>query len=122
MRESDFFNETDVKKETNLNCPFCRQTFCYRVRWRQRLKKEHLPRMISPENHQRFVKARSYLIRLDDTVRCRNSHCAKQFEIASLQTVTFLYSETAASTNPQKGNQLPERMTKKEKDSFKSSV
>ena len=122
MRESKFFNETDVKKEMNLTCPFCRETFSYRVRWRQRLKKKHLPRMVSSEDHQRFVKARSYLIRLDDTVCCRNSHCRKQFEITSFQTVVFLDFETTVSTSPQKENQLPERMTKKGIAPFKSSI
>jgi hypothetical protein len=98
MRESDYFNESDIRKPTRLNCPFCGQTFRYDVRWRQRLKKKSLPGAASSEDRRRFSKARSYLVRIDDTVGCQNGRCRRRFEIASFQTVVFL-SETGDSSD-----------------------
>jgi hypothetical protein len=90
MEERDFFNETDEVKTANLACPHCRQSATYDVRWRRRLKKNNLPSHASQEDRMRFAKARSYLIRLDDVVNCKNQRCRKRFEITSLQTVAFL--------------------------------
>ena len=90
MRESDFFDEKDVRKPTSLTCPFCGRTFQYEVRWRQRLKKKSLPGGASSEDRRRFSKAQSYLVRIDDKVGCQNGRCRRRFEIASFQTVVFL--------------------------------
>ncbi len=111
MRESDFFIESDVKKPTNLNCPFCGQTFRYEIRWRQRIKKKSLPGAVSSEDRRRFAKARSYLVRIDDTVRCRNSRCTRRFEIASFQTVAFL-SETRDSSAGHRGRRPARNIAK----------
>ena len=91
MKETDFFNEKDVEKIATLNCLFCQQSFSYNIHWRQRIKKETLPPNASREDRQRFAKAQSYLIRIDDTVSCKNIRCRKRFEIAGLQTVAFLF-------------------------------
>jgi hypothetical protein len=37
----------------------------------------------------RFAKARSYMIRKDDMMGCKNVRCRKRFEISSLQSVVF---------------------------------
>ena len=103
MRESDFFDEKDVRKPTRLTCPFCGRTFQYEVRWRQRLKKKRLPGGASPEDRRRFGKAQSYLVRIDDKVGCQYGGCRRRFEIASFQTVVFL-SETGSASD---GNRKP---------------
>lgn len=90
MKETDFFNEKDVEKPAALTCLFCGQRASYNIRWRQRLKKEGLPSSASREDLQRFKKAQSYLIRVDDKVSCKNIRCRKRFEISGLQTVAFL--------------------------------
>ncbi len=90
MRESDFFDEKDVRKPTSLTCPFCGRTYQYEVRWRQRLKKKRLPGGASSEDRRRFSKAQSYLVRIDDMVGCQHGGCRRRFEIASFQTVVFL--------------------------------
>ena len=95
MRESDFFDEKDVRKPTRLTCPFCGLTFQYEVRWRQRLKKRRLPGGASAEDRRRFGKAQSYLVRIDDKVVCRDGRCRRRFEIASFQTVVFLSESDA---------------------------
>lgn len=90
MEERDFYTEKDELKPANLNCPFCRQSDSYEVRWRRRTKKASLPSHASQEDRMKFAKARSYLVRIDDTLNCKNQRCHRRFEITSLQTVAFL--------------------------------
>jgi hypothetical protein len=90
MEERDFYTEKDELKPANLNCPFCRQSDSYDVRWRRRTKKASLPSHASQEDRMKFAKARSYLVRIDDTINCKNQRCRRRFEITSLQTVAFL--------------------------------
>jgi len=90
MEERDFYTEKDELKPANLNCPFCRQSDSYEVRWRRRTKKASLPSHASQEDRMKFAKARSYLVRIDDTINCKNQRCRRRFEITSLQTVAFL--------------------------------
>ena len=90
MEERDFYTEKDELKPANLNCPFCRQSESYEVRWRRRTKKASLPSHASQEDRMKFAKARSYLVRIDDTINCKNRRCRRRFEITSLQTVAFL--------------------------------
>lgn len=90
MEERDFYTEKDELKPANLNCPFCRQSDSYEVRWRRRTKKASLPSHASQEDRMKFAKARSYLVRIDDTLNCKNQRCRRRFEITSLQTVAFL--------------------------------
>jgi hypothetical protein len=90
MEERDFYTEKDEMKPANLNCPFCRQSDSYEVRWRRRTKKASLPSHASQEDRMKFSKARSYLVRIDDTINCKNQRCRRRFEITSLQTVAFL--------------------------------
>ena len=90
MEERDFYTEKDELKPANLNCPFCRQSDSYEVRWRRRTKKASLPSHASQEDRMKFAKAQSYLVRVDDTINCKNQQCRRRFEITSLQTVAFL--------------------------------
>jgi hypothetical protein len=90
MEERDFYTEKDELKPANLNCPFCRQSDSYDVRWRRRTKKASLPSHASQEDRMKFAKAQSYLVRVDDTINCKNQRCRRRFEITSLQTVAFL--------------------------------
>jgi len=90
MEERDFFTEKDELKQANLNCPFCRQSDSYEVRWRRRTKKASLPSHASQEDRMKFAKAQSYMVRIDDTINCKNQRCRRRFEITSLQTVAFL--------------------------------
>jgi hypothetical protein len=90
MEERDFYTEKDELKPANLNCPFCRQSDSYDVRWRRRTKKASLPSHASQEDRMKFAKAQSYLVRIDDTINCKNQRCRRRFEITSLQTVAFL--------------------------------
>jgi len=90
MEERDFFTEKDELKPANLNCPYCRQSDSYEIRWRRRTKKPSLPPHASQEDKMKFAKAKSYMVRVDDTINCKNQRCRRRFEITSLQTVAFL--------------------------------
>ena len=59
MEERDFYTEKDELKPANLNCPFCRQSDSYDVRWRRRTKKASLPSHASQEDRMKFAKAQS---------------------------------------------------------------
>ncbi len=89
MNERDFFDEKEVVKTTNLSCLFCHHTDAYQIRWIERRKKSALRGHADEMDRARFSKARSYLVRRDDFVQCKNPRCRKRFEITGLQSVAF---------------------------------
>ena len=90
MEERDFFDEKEVLKPANLSCLFCHQAEVYEVRWLVRTKKQALRGRADERDRARFEKARSYMLRRDDLVQCKNPRCRKRFEISGLQSVVFL--------------------------------
>ena len=90
MDERDFFDESETRKPANLFCLHCRQSDTYEVRWLVRNKRKSLPRGADERDRARFEKARSYMIRRDDVLQCKNARCRKRFEISGLQSVVFL--------------------------------
>jgi hypothetical protein len=89
MEERDFFDERPEKKLATLNCPHCHQPAEYEVTWLVRTKKRQLGGRADERDRARFAKARSYMIRKDDMMGCKNVRCRKRFEISSLQSVVF---------------------------------
>lgn len=90
MEERDFFDEAEELKPAVLNCDKCRQSDTYDVRWLVRTKKKALRGQADERDRARFAKARTYMIRRDDFLQCRNPRCRKRFEISGLQSVVFL--------------------------------
>jgi len=90
MEERDFFDEDDAVKTAKLSCLFCRQTETYEIRWLVRTKKQALRGVADERDRARFAKARSYMLRRDDFVQCKNPRCRKRFEISGLQSVVLL--------------------------------
>jgi hypothetical protein len=90
MEERDFFIESETSKPATLNCSHCRQSETYDVRWILRTKKQALSGHTDERDRAKFAKARSYMIRRDDVLQCKNPRCRKRFEIAGLQSVVFL--------------------------------
>jgi len=90
MEERDFFDESESQKQAVLNCDKCHQSDTYDVRWLVRNKKKALPGRADERDRARFAKARSYMIRRDDFLQCKNPRCRKRFEISGLQSVIFL--------------------------------
>lgn len=90
MEERDFFDEKEVQKPANLSCLFCHQSGEYPIRWLVRTKKNSLGGRADERDRARFEKAKSYMLRRDDFVQCKNARCRKRFEISGLQSVVFL--------------------------------
>jgi hypothetical protein len=89
MDERDFFDERPEKKMATLNCPHCQQSAEYEITWLARTKKKQLPGRADERDRARFAKARSYLLRKDDMLMCKNMRCRKRFEISGVQSVVF---------------------------------
>jgi hypothetical protein len=88
MDERNFYNEKEETKQIPLVCPHCRQENTFPVRWKVRTKKDQLPKGANDEDRARFTKARSYMVRVDDMVACRNIKCRKRFDLTG-QTVVL---------------------------------
>src|SRR5204863_4675711 len=89
MDEKEFFDERPEKKMATLNCPHCHQPAEYEVTWIVRTKKRQLLGRADERDRARFAKARSYMLRKDDLMACKNMRCRKRFEISGLQSVVF---------------------------------
>lgn len=90
MEERDFFDESEVQKPANLSCLFCHQTDEYQIRWLVRTKKKVLRGRADERDRERFEKARSYMLRRDDIVQCKNVRCRKRFDISGVQSIVFI--------------------------------
>ena len=90
MEERDMFTEKDQKRSHTLTCPHCRQPGDYELSWLVRTKKQQLPPRADERDRAKFAKARSYMVRKDDMVACKNLRCRKRFEVAGVQSVAFM--------------------------------
>ena len=90
MEERDFFDERPEKKVASLNCPHCQQAAEYEISWLVRSKKKQLPGRADERDRARFAKAKSYMLRRDDMMACKNMRCRKRFEISGVQSVVFM--------------------------------
>jgi hypothetical protein len=90
MEERDFFVESQTTKPASLNCPFCRQTADYQLRWLIRKKRDRLAGRADERDRARFAKAQSYMVLLDDKVMCSNLRCRKRFDVSGMKTMAFI--------------------------------
>jgi hypothetical protein len=90
MEERDFFDERQETRKATMTCPHCQQSAEYEFVWFVRTKKKQLPGRADDRDRAKFAKARSYMVRRDDLVACKNLHCRKRFEISGVQSVAFL--------------------------------
>ncbi len=90
MDERDFFDERQETRKATLNCPHCHQAGEYDLGWFVRTKKRQLPGRADERDRAKFAKARSYMVRRDDLVACKNIRCRKRFEVSGVQSVAFL--------------------------------
>ncbi len=67
----------------------CHQPAEYEVTWVVRTKKRQLAGRADERDRARFAKARSYMLRKDDLMACKNMRCRKRFEISGVQSVVF---------------------------------
>ena len=90
MEEREFFDEKEEKKPATLSCPSCRQSAEYELAWLVRSKKKSLPGRADERDRARFSKLRSYMVRKDDLVMCKNMRCRKRIEVSGVQSIVFL--------------------------------
>lgn len=90
MDERVFYTESQTTKPITLNCPFCKTSDSYDLRWTVRRKKDRVPSGADERDRARFQKAQSYMVLLDDKVACRNLRCRKRFDISGVKTMAFL--------------------------------
>ena len=88
LDERAFFTERPETRSARFQCPKCRRTADYNVRWVRRTRKDRPPAGASDEDRARFAKLRDYLLRVEDEVTCRT--CGKKFEIPSQQSLLFV--------------------------------
>jgi hypothetical protein len=86
--ERAFFNERSETRPGQFQCPKCRRTGDYSVRWIRRTKKDRLPPGSDEGDRAKFAKLRDYLLRVDDEVVCKT--CGKKFEIPSQHSLVFV--------------------------------
>ena len=90
MEEREFFDESQQNKTHTITCPHCGQPGEYQVAWVVRTKKKQISNRADERDRARFAKAKSYMVRKDDLLGCKNIRCRKRFEITSLQSTAFL--------------------------------
>ncbi len=90
MDERAYYNESQTTKPATLNCPYCRTSDTYQLRWLLRKKKDRLPPGADERDRARFQKAASYMVLLDDKVMCKNMRCRKRFDISGIKTMAFV--------------------------------
>jgi hypothetical protein len=87
LDERAFFNDVPQTRQMRLQCPRCRRTGDFAVRWTRRTKKDRPPAGADEADRAKFAKLRDYLLRLDDEVTCKVR--GKKFEIPSQQSLLF---------------------------------
>jgi hypothetical protein len=90
LDERDLYDEKEQKKPVTLNCPHCKQSAEYELTWLVRTKKRQLPPRADERDRAKYAKARSYMVRKDDLVMCKNIRCRKRIEVSGVQSVAFL--------------------------------
>jgi hypothetical protein len=124
--ERALFTEKPETRQGRYQCPRCRRTNDYSIRWVRRTKKDRLPPGSDEQDRAKFAKLRDYLLRLDEDVKCKS--CGKVFEIPSQHSLLFvdqlaglpndddLEREIAAAAEepaPESKPTLPPRFTRK---------
>src|SRR5512136_700651 len=86
--ERAFFTEKAETRQARYQCPRCRRTGEYGIRWVRRSKKDRPPAGADENDRAKFAKLRDYVIRLDDEVTCKA--CGKKYEIPSHHSLMFV--------------------------------
>ena len=88
MDERQFFTEKPEQRPARFQCPRCRRTNDYSLRWIRRTKKPQVPNGADARDRVIFGKCKDHLIRVDDDITCTT--CGKRFEIPSHRGIVFL--------------------------------
>ena len=86
--ERHFFTEKPEQRPGRFQCPRCRRTNDYSIKWMRRTKKAQIPSGADARDRTIFGKVKDHLIRVDDDLVCKT--CGKRFEIPSHRALVFL--------------------------------
>ena len=89
MDEKRFYDEKEETKQIPMVCPHCRQEGTFRCAGWFGRRKLSLPAEPTRKTDKQFAKARSYMVRIDNMVACRNIRCRKRFDLSG-QTVFLI--------------------------------
>ena len=90
MDERAYYSESQTTKPAVLNCPFCRSSETYDLKWAVRTKKDRLPGGADERDRAKFAKWMSYMVLLDDKAMCKNMRCRKRFDVSGIKTTAFI--------------------------------
>lgn len=88
LEERAFFTEKSETRSSKYQCPKCKRTGEYTIRWVRRVKKDRPPNGADDADKAKFAKLRDYMLRLDDEVNCKS--CGRKFEIPSQHSLMFV--------------------------------
>src|ERR1700738_2097967 len=88
LDERALFTDKPETRQGQYQCPKCRRTGEYSIRWVRRWKKDRLPPGADGEDRAKFAKLRDYLLRLHDEGLCKT--CVKRCEIPSQHSLMFV--------------------------------
>ena len=86
--ERAFFNERPETRPGRFQCPRCKRSGDYSIRWVRRTRKDRPPSGADEADRAKFAKLRDYVLRVDDEVTCKA--CGKKFEIPSMNSLVFV--------------------------------
>jgi hypothetical protein len=90
MDERAFYSESQTTKPAVLNCPYCRSSETYDLRWAVRKKKDRIPQGADERDRAKYAKAQSYMVLMEDKVACKNLRCRKRFDVSGVKTMAFI--------------------------------
>ena len=88
MDERQFFTEKPEQRTARYQCPKCRRTNDYSVRWIRRTRKAQVPNGADARDRAMFDKVKDHLVRVDDDLVCPT--CRRKFEFPSHRNIVFL--------------------------------
>jgi hypothetical protein len=86
--ERQFFTEKPEQRTGRFQCPKCRRTNDYSVRWIRRTRKAQPPNGADARDRAMFDKVKDHLVRVDDDLTCPT--CRRKFEFPSHRNIVFL--------------------------------
>jgi DNA-directed RNA polymerase subunit RPC12/RpoP len=88
LDERAFFTEKPETRPGRYQCPRCKRTNEYPIRWVRRTRRDRPPSNADDVDRAKFAKLRDYVLRVDDEVTCKT--CGKKFEIPSMNSLVFV--------------------------------
>ena len=86
--ERQFFTEKPEQRPARYQCPRCRRTNDYSVRWLRRTRKAQVPAGADARDRAMFDKVKDHLVLVDDQFVCKS--CGKRSDVPSHRNIVFL--------------------------------